>query len=284
MNIADIKKNKLWFFILGGIIFVIVFYFSLVIPFHSRNIEKIKVLEGVLTQLDRYETRGISIHNEKWIEEETAKLETISNIQSEYKLFYKEQDNHLEKVFDTVYGKEIKDEALWESRYTQEVNVLLGKIKKQHVSLSENALPFKQWKLEIPTWEEITIEQKRFWITQELINIILEKDLHADSLKSIYFEEKISTNAHSELYDVIPFTLKVSMDVENFLFLINEILKSKICFEIKTINISGELCRLRSPERTKKRYKLDQPKQKRETQSSSTVDVVVKADVLDFKI
>ncbi len=244
---------------MGGVIFVIAFYFSIASPFRSRNIEKIKGLEGVLTKLERYETRGINIHNKRWIKDEKAKLEAISNIQSEYKLFYKERDNHLEKIFDTVYGEEIKDEALWENRYVQEVNVLLGKIKKQHISLSENALPFKQWKLEIPTWEEIDQEQKRFWITEELINILLTKELHADSLESINFEKKEEDpiNAHPGWYDVIPFTLKASIGVESLLFLINEILKSKICFEIKTINISGELYRLQPQERTEKRYKLD---------------------------
>ena len=138
--------------------------------------------------------------------------------------------------------------------------------------------------MEIPTWEEIDQEQKKFWITEELINILLKKELQANYLESINFEkeEEVSPNAHSELYDIIPFTLKVSMDVESLLFLINEISKSKICFEIKTINISGELYRLRSPERTEKYYKFDQSDQKRETQSSSIVDVVVKADVLGF--
>ncbi len=240
----------------------------------------------MLTKLERYETRGINIHNEKWTKEERAKFEAISNIQSEYKLFFKERDNHLEKIFDTVYGEEIKDEALWENRYVREVNVLLGKIKKQHISLSQNALPFKQWKLKIPTWEEIDQEQKRFWITEELINILLTKELHAVSLESINFEKKEEDpiNARSELYDVIPFTLKASIDVESLLFLINEILKSKICFEIKTINISGELYRLQPQERTEKRYNLDRSVQKKGTQSSSTVDVIVKADVLDFKI
>ena len=74
------------------------------------------------------------------------------------------------------------------------------------------------------------------------------------------------------------------MNVESLLFLINEILKSKICFEIKTINISGELYRLQSSERIEKPYKFDQPDQKREIQSPSIVDIVVKANVLDFKI
>ncbi len=286
MKIEDIKNNKLLFFIVGGIIFEIAFYFCIVSPFRSRNIEKMEIIERVLTRLERHEKKGICIHNEKWINAENAKLEATRKIQLEYKSFYKERDNHIEKIFDTVYGAEIKDEALWENRHFQEVNVLLEKIRKQNVSLCKNALPFKRWKLEIPTWEEIALEQKRFWITEELVNIILKKELHTDCLESINFEKKeeVSTNAHSGFYDVIPFTLKVSMDIEGLLFLINEILKSKICFEINTISISGELYRLRSPERTEKSYKFDQPGQRRETKFSSTADVVVKADVLDFKI
>ncbi len=286
MNITDKKDNKLWLFIMGGAIFVIVFFFYIVNPLRSRNIEKMKVIEKALTILERYEKKNICIHNEKWIKEEKIKLEAIKNIQSEYKLFYKERDLHLEKFFKNIHGKEIKDEALWEIRYIQEASAHLCKIKKQHVSLSENAIPFKQWKLEIPTWEEISLEQKRFRITEELINIISKKELQARYLERINFDKKeeVSINAYSELYDIIPITLKVSIDVENFLFLINEILKSKICFEIKTINISGELFRLRSSERIAKPYKPDQSDHKRKLQSSSTVDIVIKANVLDFKI
>ncbi len=286
MNIDDIKKNRLWFYIVGGIIFVIVFYFCIVNPFRLKNFEKIQIIESVLTRLERYEKKGISIHNEKWIEKEKDKLEEIRNVQLEYKSFYKERDNHLEKLFITVYGEEINDEALWENRYTQSVNALLDKIEKQHISLSENALPFKRWKLEIPTREEIALEQKRFWIVEELINIILKKELQADYLKSINFEKEnvVKTNTNTNLYDVIPFTLKVSMNAENLLFLINEILKSKICFEIKAINISGELYRLRSQEMAGKHDKFIRPEQNRKIQSSSTVDVVFKAEVLDFNI
>ncbi len=285
MNITDINNNRLWFFIVGGILSVIAFFICTVSPFQSRNAEKTKIIESILTRLERYKKQSICIHNEKWIKEEKTKLGAIKKVQSEYKSFYKKRDNHLEKIFDTVYGEEIKDEALWENKHIQEVNVLLGKIKKQHVSLNENALPFKRWKLEIPTWEEIALEQKRFWITEELINIILKKELMTNYIESINFEkeDEASTNTFSELYNIIPFTLKVSMDVESLLFLINEILSSKICFEIKAINISGELYRLRSPGRRENPYKFEQAEQKRAAQSSSIVDVVVKADVLDFK-
>lgn len=286
MNIAYIKIDKSWFFIVCGIIFIAAFYFCIVNPFRSRNIEMVKTIESVLTRLEKFENKGINIHNEKWINEEKAQLETIMDIQLKYKLFYKEQDNHLEKIFNNVYGEEIKDEALWKNRYNHEVNILLEKINKQHISLMNNALPFKRWELKIPTWKEIALEQKRFWITEELINIILKKELQADYLESINFEkiEETTINAYPELYDVIPFTLQVSVNVEKLLFLINEILKSKICFEIKTVNISGELHRLRFQESTEKSYKFDQSDQKKETQSSSVVDVILKADVLDFNI
>ena len=75
-------------------------------------------------------------------------------------------------------------------------------------------------RLKFPAWEEIVPEQKRFWITEELVNIILKKALKVDYLESINFETEnaVSTNAYTELYDIIPFTIKIGMNVEGLLF------------------------------------------------------------------
>ncbi len=267
-------------------IFTIAFYFCVVSPFRLRKIEKMESLERLLTRLERYEKKGYKIRNEKWIKAEEAKQEALKKVQHEYELFYKERDSLLEKIFASVNGEEVKDEALWENRYIQGINVLLDKIKKREIPLGKNALPFKQWKAKIPTWEEIVPEQKRFWITEELVNIILKKALKVDYLESINFEMEnaVSSNAYTELYDIIPFTIKVSMNIESLLFLINELLKSKLSFEIKTINIGGELSRFRALEEVGKSFSSGQSVQKRSIRSPSIVDVVIDAYVLDFKI
>jgi hypothetical protein len=286
MDISDIKKNKFWISLGGGMIFVIVFYFCVVSPFRLRNIEKMESVERLLTRLERYEKKGYKVRNEKWIKAEEAKLEAIKKIQREYELFYKERDSHLEKIFTSVNGEEIKDEALWENRYIQKLNVLLGKIKKREIPLGENALPFKHWKVEIPTWREIVPEQKRFWITEELVNIILKEELKIDYLEGINFEieNAVSANVYTELYDIIPFTIKVSMNVESLLLLINELLISKLSFEIKNINIGGELNRFRVEEGVGKSFRFGQSVQQRRFRSPSIVDVVIDAYVMDFKI
>ncbi|MCP4262620.1 MAG: hypothetical protein GY774_34720, partial [Planctomycetes bacterium] len=125
MDITDIKKNKFWISIWGGVIFVIAFYFCVVSPFWSINSEKMEGIERLLTRLEKYENKGYKIRNEKWIKAEEAKLEAVKKIQHEYELFYKERDSLLEKIFESVNGEEIKDEALWENRYIHGVNVLL---------------------------------------------------------------------------------------------------------------------------------------------------------------
>ncbi|KHE93522.1 MAG: hypothetical protein K8F52_03710 [Candidatus Scalindua rubra] len=285
MDISDIKKNKFWISIGGGLVFVIAFYFCVVSPFQSRKTEEMESLERLLTRLERYETKGHMIRNEKWIKAEEAKLEAIKNIQQEYELFYKERDRHLEKIFESANGEEIKDEALWENRYIQGSNVLLGRIKNRELPLGENALSLKQWKVKIPTWEEILPEQKRFWITEELVKIILKDELKVVYLEGINFEMEnaVSTNVYTELYDIIPFTITVSMNAESLLFLMNELLKSKLSFEIKTVNISGELNRFRVTKEAEKSSRFGQPVQKRSSRFPSIVDVVIDAYVLDFK-
>ncbi len=286
MNISGIKKNKFWISIGIGMIFVIAFHFCVLSPFRSGKTEKMENLERLLTRLEINAKKGHKIRNEKWIKAEEAKLEAIKKVQHEYELFYKEQDSHLEKIFASVNGEEITDEALWENRYIQGINVLRDEIKKREVPLGKNALPFKQWKVEIPVWKEIVPEQKRFRVTEELVNIILNEELKVDYLEGINFEmeKEVSTNAYAELYDIIPFTVKVSMNVESLLFFINELLKSKLSFEIKTINIAGELSRFRVPEEVGKSFRSGQSVQKRRIQSPSIVDVVIDAYVLDFKI
>jgi hypothetical protein len=286
MNVSGIKKNKFWISIGIGMIFVIAFHFCVVSPFRSGKPEKMESLERLLTRLEINAKKGHKIHNKKWIEAEEAKLEAIKKVQHEYELFYKEQDSHLEKIFASVNGEEIKDEALWENRYIQGINVLRDEIRKRGIPLGEKALPFKQWKVEIPAWKEIVPEQKRFWVTEELVNIILNEELKVEYLEGINFEMEnaVSTNAYTELYDIIPFTIKVSMNVESLLFLINELLKSRLSFEIKTINIGGELSRFRVPEEVGKSFRSGQSVQKRRIRSPSIVDVVIDAYVLDFKI
>ncbi len=288
MNISGIKKNRFWISIGIGMIIVIAFLFCVVSPFRLGRSEKLESFERLLTRLEINAKKGHKIRNEKWIKAEEAKLVAIRKVQREYELFYKEQDSHLEKIFTSVNGDEIKDEALWENRYIKGINVLQDEIKKREIplELGKNALPFKQWKMEIPTWKEIIPEQKRFWVTEELVNIILNEELKVDYLEVINFEmeDAVSTNAYTELYDIIPFTIKVSMNVESVLFLINELLKSKLSFEIKTINIGGELSRFRAPEEVGKSFRSSQSVQKRRIQSPSIVDVVIDAYILDFKI
>ena len=286
MDISDIKKNRFLLSLGGGLVFVIVFYFCVVSPFRSRNSEKMESMERLLTRLERYEKKGHKICNEKWIKTEEEKLEVIKRVQQEYKVFYKERDRHLEKMFESVNGEGIKDEALWENRYIQRKNVLLEMIKNREISLGKNALPFKQWKVKIPTWEEIVPEQKRFWVTEELVRIILMDELKVDCLEGINFEmeDAVSVNTNTELYDIIPFTIKVSMNVESLLFLLNELLKSKLSFEIQTINIGGELNRLRVTKGAGESSGFEQSAQKRRSRSPSIVDVVIDAYALDFKI
>ena len=286
MDITDIKKNKFWISIGGGVIFVIVFYFCVISPFRSRNSEKMESMERLLSRLERYEKKGHKIRNKKWIKAEEEKLEAIKKAQQEYELFYKERDGRLEKIFESVNGEEIKDEALWENRYIQGMNVLLGNIKNREIPLGNNALSFKQWNVEIPTWEEIVPEQKRFWITEELVKIILNDKLKIDYLESISFEREgaVSANAYTELCDIIPFTIKVSMNIEGLLFLMNELLKSELPFEISTINIGGELNRYRMMKGAEESARFGQSAQKGKFRAPSVVDVVIDAYVLDFKI
>ena len=137
-------------------------------------------------------------------------------------------------------------------------------------------MPFKEWGNEIPARDKIAVEQKKFWITEELLNIIQKKELKISNLEYISFrKEDVSPgNTHPELYDIIPFTIKLSMNTENILFLIDELLKSNISFQIETFNINGRLNKLRSSGSLEKSDDI---------QYGNMVNIIINAYAIDFK-
>ena len=276
INIPGIRENRFWIVIGGAIGFMIILYLLFVNPYRVGNSKKIEEIEGVLAQLEVYKRKGLKIINEEWIETEKAKLKTIEKDQLKYKELLREKDYHIEKVFGAENGGEIKDEALWKSSYVQRVNLLRDKLMRSNISASGGALPFKEWGNEIPARDKIGEEQKKFWITEELFNILQKKELKISKLEYISFrQEDVSPgNTNPELYDIIPFTIKLSMDTESILFLIDELLKSKISFQIETFNINGRLNKLRSS------GSLEKPD---DIPYGNMVNVIINAYAIDFK-
>ncbi len=276
INISGIRENKFWIVLGGAIIFMIILYLLFVNPYRVGHSKKVDEVEGVLAQLEVYERKGMKIINKEWIEAEKTKLRTIEKEQIKYKESLKERDYHIEKIFGEENEGEIKDEALWKNSYVQRVNLLRDNLVKSNISASGGALPFKEWGNEIPSRDKIAEEQKKFWITEELLNIIQKKELKIRNLESISFRQKDSSpsNTHPELYDVIPFAIKLSMNTENILFLIDELLKSKICFQIESFNINGRLNKLRSSGLAEKSD---------DVMYGTRVNVIIKAYAIDFK-
>lgn len=274
--ISGIRENKFWIVLGGAVVFMGILYLLFVNPYRTGCSKKNEEIDNALAQLEVYERKGLKIINEEWIEAEKAKLKMVEKELLEYKELLRERDGHIEKIFDAESEGEIKDEALWKNSYVQRVNLLLGNLVKSNISASEDALPFKEWGNEIPTRDKIVEEQKKFWITEELLNIIQKRKLKISNLEYISFRQEGFSpgNIHLELYDVIPFTIKLRMKTEAVLFLIDELLKSKICFEIETFNINGRLNKLRSPELLKNSGKVPH---------SIRVDVIINAHAIDIK-
>ena len=247
MNIVIIKKNAFWF-ITGGIVaFLSFLYVFLANPYRLKNTKQVETLERILSELERYEKKGMGIINRQWIKAEEEKLDrTKEEKQKNIELFAK-RDLSLEKIFGFEDEEEITDVALWKSRYIESTDVLLDTMAGSNLPVSKGALSFKEWGDEIPTWDSIVREQKRFWVVKELLGIMKKKELKINRIESIRFQEGDLSPAGtgSKFYDIIPCSIKVTMDIEQILAFIHELLNSKLCFEIDTVNIDGKLNKIR---------------------------------------
>ena len=275
MNISVIKENKFWFGIGGIVTVLLLLYIFFAHPYRQKNTRNLEAIENILSQLQMYEMKGFKIINEEWIKDEKVKLEMIRKERQRNIELLTERDLFLEKIFGSENEGEITDVALWKSRYIQRVSLLRNNLEKSNLSISAGALSFKEWGDEIPTWDSIVKEQKMFWIEEELLNIMENKELKIRNIISIRFSQgDLTPGMSSDLYDIIPCTISVSMDIEQVLFFIHELLRSKLCFEIDTVDIEGKL---------KKTRTLSVSSGAGNSSSDSTVNITINTHVIDFK-
>lgn len=251
MNFSKLRKDLTGFFtgIRGfwtsiGAVFLImlILFFVFIFPLSNKYAKTYKGIDDLTIPLENYALKVKNIYNDKWITSKKLETDLYEKELEKCKSFLKEKDDHLESVFlieDSIKGLvKIEDEALWKNEYVKRVSGLLTKLKAHNIALGEGALPFHDWGSEIPTWDTISPVQKKFWILEEFINIVLN-NTGITKLEKITFRESSFTYDHSlaKLYTVIPITIKVELQADRIKFLLHEILKSDIPFVIEGINI-----------------------------------------------
>lgn len=251
MNFSKLRKDLTGFFtgIRGfwtsiGAVFLImlILFFVFIFPLSNKYAKTYKDLDDLTIPLENYALKVKNIYNDKWITSKKLETDLYEKELEKCKSFLKEKDNRLESVFlieDSIKGLvKIEDEALWKNEYVKRVSGLLTKLKAHNIALSEGALPFHDWGSDIPMWDAISPVQKKFWILEEFINIVLN-NTGITKLEKITFRESSFTYDQSlaKLYTVIPITIKVELLADRIKFLLHEILKSDIPFVIEGINI-----------------------------------------------
>ena len=245
-------RNKLTGFFTGiqgfwisiGTVFLIllILLFVFIFPLSNQYAKTYKRLYDLTVPFENYALRVKNIYNDKWITAKKLEADLYEKELEKCKSFLKEKDNSLEAVFlieNSIKGLvKIEDEALWKNEYVKRVSELLAKLEAQNINLGEGALPFYDWGSDIPTWDAISPVQKKFWILEAFINIVLN-NTGITKLEKITFRESSFTYDHSlaKLYTVIPIIIKVELQADRIKFLLHEILKSDIPFVIEGINI-----------------------------------------------
>lgn len=228
-------------FLLSGLLIIaaIVLYFILIFPLKSEISKSSEELDRKVTQLEKFYRKGRKINNLKSIKVKKEEIEYIENeIDSSKEIFLK-KDKILEDIFIHVSGEEISDEALWKNTYLKKTSDLIEMLRSNGINADLQKLSFKTWQQVLPSWEEIKVCQKKFWIQNEIINTIVKSE-SVNNLRSLTFHDKaLSPIALSNPnYKPIPFTLNVDMEHTDLFNLIRLLLNSKLMFFIETININ----------------------------------------------
>ncbi len=241
--LPDILAGMTGFWILNGTAFflLLVFFFVLIFPLSNRHSRAYKAIEDLTTTLKWYATKK-DLSNDAWITSARQETELYKQEIEKCESFLKERDNRLEAIFlreDPEKGPiKIEDEALWKNEYMKRSSALLTKLQTNNIAVGEGALLFQNWGPDIPPWDAILPAQKRFWILEAIISIILN-DTGITKLGKIAFRESSPAYDPSfeQLYTVIPLTISVELQADCIQFFLHDILKSDITFVIEGVTI-----------------------------------------------
>lgn len=275
------------FWIITGIIFLV-----MIIVFFMFNYSLLKQhttihnnLGNLSSMLERY-ALAKTVYNNKWISAKEQEVNEYTEEIEKCRSLINRMDNQLETIFSNNIPEKgvvkIEDEALWKQEYLKRGSLLLTKLEESNIEFHESALPFYDWAANIPTWEEILPEQKRFWILDALVNVLL-KNTGVTKLEKISFRTvpNNNDNSYEPLYSTIPLTISLELEAERVQFLLNELLKSSIPFVIENINIEST---------TKKTSNMNSGKtsdsalRKQDTfMAMPVINILIDAYVIDFK-
>lgn len=294
LNFLQLKKNFLkvftgirGFWISIGISFLIllILFFVFVCPLSNRYNRTYKEIEDLSTALERYAVKK-DLYNNAWGASKKLEADLNSKELENCNSFLTGKDNRLEAVFlveDPQKGLiSIEDEVLWKNEYLKRISGLLTQLAAKNIILSEGALPFHDWGVDIPTWETIFPVQKRFWIIEAFIRIVLN-NTGITKLEKITFRDAPNSYdaAFAQLYNPIPITFKAELLADHIKFLIYEILKSDIPFIIEGITIlSTDKIMNPNPSRESENVLI---KDVNNQVSNPIIDVTIDAYVIDYK-
>jgi len=253
------------FWICIGICFCVfvICFFVFNYPLLKKREKMFKNLEDLSAMLKTYSLRK-NLYNNTWI---TAKKHEAEMYDKETEVCHnvlKEMDTSLEAIFliKTPEGGliEVRDEALWKNEYVKRISALLTRLRESEIVFHESALPFHDWGAKIPVWDSILPEQKRFWILESLVDIILQ-DTGVIQLQGISFRDSPHNidAVYERLYFAIPFTIAVELEARRLQFLLHELLKPKIPFVIECVDIEST------------------------NKANHSIDVIIDAYAIDYK-
>ena len=221
------------------IVFSIVLFFLFFQTLKSKNMVLKDDLSSKISTLNRLQRKGRGVYNEKWIQ---AKEEDIKYCKSELsacKEILMDRDRKLEKVFVDVNDIEVTDEALWKRHYRERCNYIRDLLDINDVNVNEKSFNLKTWDFELPTIEEIATEQKRFWIQNEIVNIIIKNKYAINEFYYLNFKDKplVENKSTSKLFNAIPIKLQLKIENTRILYLISDILGSDLNIFIESVKV-----------------------------------------------
>ncbi|MFH1022550.1 MAG: hypothetical protein V1809_04120 [Planctomycetota bacterium] len=244
-----VRKNLTWLVLAVAAVGCLLFYYFSTAETQARNRNALQDLKGEEVRFKKWTQNTKEVPSVGRIESRRQRLSTIEGARQECRGFFEERQRDLERYFENAGGRDVRNSPPdFKARYNDERQNLVGRLAeglsgKPSRSEVEAAIrgAFKEWGDGVPNPADIPVEQKKFWILDDLARILVAGRVHAIKAMEWKVDGAAAREARdpsgAEVYKGFPFRLEVEIAEEGIPQLLTRILRSKRSFFLHRLKL-----------------------------------------------
>ena len=235
-----IQKFGFWIGIMAVCLSALLIQLLVVKPMSVSNTKLMEDLDQRRKKLQTYVNQGKrgELKNKAWIEAAQKQAEKWEKERERCADFFKTQDT-ISSILTDANGREITTKSRWVAEFKHQCNQIEKGLENKNIQAGENVFAFQRHRVryerQYPKEDEMPRVTRTLHVLRDFIRILSADDIKTAAIKELLIDDDAKGDAsdlpdmsQEGVFEAHPYTFVVEMEFERLLYLMRELLKSKL--------------------------------------------------------